>query len=63
MHIVTTPTTTQHNLNTVVGLNMKMTLHTTPPTTDTQYQMTIRVTSTPQPHPEFLLDNPATPLE
>ena len=29
--IVTTPTTTQHILNTVVGLDMKMTLQTAPP--------------------------------
>ena len=29
--IVTTLTPTQHNINTVVGLDMKMTLHTTPP--------------------------------
>ena len=28
--IVTTPTTTQHNLKTVVGLDMKMTVYTTP---------------------------------
>ena len=36
--IVTTPTTTQHNLNTVVGLDTKMPLHITnhPPTTETQ---------------------------
>ena len=27
-NFVTTPTTTQHNLNTEVGLDMKMTLHT-----------------------------------
>ena len=26
--VVTAPTTTQHNLNTEVGLDMKMTLHT-----------------------------------
>ena len=42
--IVTTPTTTQHNLNTVVGLDMKMTVQTPPsppnpsPTTQTQQQ-------------------------
>ena len=30
-HIVTTPTITQDNLNTVVGLDMKMTLQTPPP--------------------------------
>ena len=29
--IVTTPTTTQHNLNTVVGLDTKMTVQTPPP--------------------------------
>ena len=37
--IVTTPTTTQHNLNTTVGLDMKMSLQTPPhPTTQTQHQ-------------------------
>ena len=34
---VTTPTTTQHNLNTVVGLDMKMALPTNPPTTTTTH--------------------------
>ena len=29
--IVKTPTTTQHNLNTAVGLDTKMAVHTTPP--------------------------------
>ena len=29
--VVTTPTTTQHNLNTVAGLDMKMTVQTPPP--------------------------------
>ena len=38
--VVTTPTTTQHNLNTLVGLDTKMTLHTIipppPPTIKSQ---------------------------
>ena len=38
--IVTTPTTTQHNLNTVVGLHMKMTLHTTQPQPQRQHKTT-----------------------
>ena len=35
-NIVTTPTTTQHNLNTEVGLDAKMALQNPPPTTETQ---------------------------
>ena len=35
-NIVTTPTTTQHNLNTEVGLDTKMALQNPPPTTETQ---------------------------
>ena len=35
--IATTPTTTQHNLNTVVGLDMKMTVQTPPPTETQQW--------------------------
>ena len=31
LNIVTTPATTQHNLNNVVWLDTKMTMHTTPP--------------------------------
>ena len=39
-HIVTTPTTTQDILNTVVGWDMKMTVHTPPPpTTQTQHEL------------------------
>ena len=34
--LVTTPTTTQHNLNTDVGLDTKMTMQTTPPPTPPQ---------------------------
>ena len=35
--VVITPTTTQHNLNTVVGLDMKMVVQTPPPPPPTHH--------------------------